>query len=91
MLTHMCVGEREVGLPCRLFWVALTSLGRAEAVRHAAGHEAPVFCVARINRVGRLLEGRAFQTALDPAAVVGLGSDEQRCERYHAIIDAVRW
>ena len=60
-------------------------------MRHAAGDEAPMFRVARINRVGRLLEGRALDRALDPAAVVGLGSDEQRCERYHAIIDAFRW
>ena len=60
-------------------------------VRHAAGDEATVFRVAGVNRVGRLLEGRSFQAALDPAAVVGGRCDEQRCERYHAIIDAFRW
>ena len=79
VLTHMCIGEREVRLPFHLFWVAGAFIWRAEAVRDAAGDEAPVFRVARINGVGRLLEGRALDRALDPAAVVGGRCDEQPC------------
>ena len=75
----MCIGEREVRLPCNNGWVAGALVGRAEAMRHAAGHKAPVFRVARINGVGRLLEGRALDRALDPAAVVGGRCDEQPC------------
>ena len=54
-----------------------------------ARHEAPVFRVARVDGLHRFLEGRALDRALDPAAVVGLGCDQQRCECFHRLMMAV--
>ena len=55
-------------------------------MRNRARHEAPVFRVAGLDGLHRFLEGRALDRALDPAAVVGGRCDEQRCERYHAML-----
>ena len=66
VLTHMCLGEREVGLPCHNGWVAGAFYAPRGATR--CRPRSTVFRVAGLDGLQRFLEGRALDRALDPAA-----------------------